>query len=97
MGTVLTGRGKERMMNLPVINMKRTGQNILDLREQRGLSVRQLQRMMGFSTPQAIYKWQHGEYLPTLDNLVALAAIFAVPIDRILVTNVVSDQVFATF
>lgn len=97
MGTILTGRGKERMMNLPVINMKRTGQNILDLREQRGLSVRQLQRMMGFSTPQAIYKWQHGESLPTLDNLVALAAIFAVPIDCILVTNVVSDQVFATF
>lgn len=42
--------------------------------------------MMGFATPQAIYKWQHGESLPTVDNLVALSAIFAVPIDAILIT-----------
>ena len=74
-------------MNLPVVNMKQTGQNITMLREQRGISVRQLQRMMGFSTPQAIYKWQHGESLPTVDNLVALSAIFSVPIDAILITG----------
>ena len=74
-------------MNLPVVNMKQTGQNITMLREQRGLSVKQLQRMMGFTTPQAIYKWQHGESLPTVDNLVALSATFAVPIDAILVTG----------
>ena len=74
-------------MNLPVVNMKQTGQNIAMLRSQRGISVRQLQDMMGFATPQAIYKWQHGDSLPTVDNLVALAAIFAVPIDAILVTD----------
>ena len=73
-------------MNLPVVNMKQTGQNITMLREQRGISVKQLQCMMGFATPQAIYKWQHGESLPTVDNLVALSAIFAVPIDAILIT-----------
>ena len=73
-------------MNLPVVNMKQTGQNITMLLEQRGISVRQLQGMMGFATPQAIYKWQHGESLPTVDNLVALSAIFAVPIDAILIT-----------
>ena len=74
-------------MNLPVVNMKQTGQNITMLREQRGISVKQLQGMMGFATPLAIYKWQHGESLPTVDNLVALSAIFAVPIDTILVTG----------
>lgn len=74
-------------MNLPVVNMKQTGQNITMLREQRGISVKQLQGMMGFATPQAIYKWQHGESLPTVDNLVALSAIFAVPIDTILITS----------
>jgi len=74
-------------MNLPVVNMKQTGQNITMLREQRGISVKQLQRMMGFATPQAIYKWQHGESLPTVDNLVALSVILAVPIDEILVTG----------
>lgn len=73
-------------MNLPVVNMEKTGQNIAMLRKQRGISVRQLQDLMGFATPQAIYKWQHGESLPTVDNLVALSVIFAVPIDAILVT-----------
>lgn len=73
-------------MNIPVVDMKQTGHNIAALRRQRGISVKQLQSLMGFSTPQAIYKWQHGESLPTVDNLVALAAIFAVPIDAILIT-----------
>ena len=71
-------------MKFPVVNMRKTGQNIYILRTERGISVRDLSRMMGFSTPQAIYKWQHGRSLPTVDNLVALAAIFAVPIDAIL-------------
>ena len=71
-------------MKFPIVNMRKTGQNIRILRTERGISVRELSRMMGFSTPQAVYKWQHGRSLPTVDNLVALAAIFAVPIDAIL-------------
>lgn len=74
-------------MQLPVVNMQRTGERICMLREQRGLSVRQLQRLLGFATPQAIYKWQHGETLPTIDNLVALSAILNVSIEDILVTD----------
>lgn len=74
-------------MQLPVVNMQRTGENISALREARGLTVRQLQRLLGFATPQAIYKWQHGETLPTIDNLVALSAILGVPISDILVTD----------
>lgn len=74
-------------MQLPVVNMRRTGERISILREQRGLSVRELQRLLGFATPQAIYKWQHGETLPTIDNLVALSSILDVSIDDILVTE----------
>lgn len=72
-------------MYIPVVDLRRTGQNILALREQKGLSVKELQTILGFSTPQAIYKWQHGECLPTVDNLVALSAVFSVPVDSILV------------
>ena len=75
------------MVNLPVIDMIRTGQNIGRLRKQAGLSVRDLQDMFGFATPQAIYKWQQGVALPTIDNLVVLAAILQVRLDDILVTN----------
>lgn len=71
-------------MNIPVVNMKQTGQNIIAMRSQRGISVKDLQQLLGFSTPQAIYKWQQGQSLPTVDNLVALSAIFSVPIDSIL-------------
>ena len=73
------------MANLPVIDMVRTGQNIGRLRKQAGLSVRDLQDIFGFATPQAIYKWQQGAALPTLDNLVVLAAVLQVRLDDILV------------
>ena len=39
-------------MLVPVVDMKRTGQNIASLRAQKGISVRELQRMLGFATPQ---------------------------------------------
>ncbi len=75
------------MVNLPVIDMIRTGQNIGRLRKQAGLSVRNLQDIFGFATPQAIYKWQQGAALPTIDNLVVLAAVLQVRVDDILVTD----------
>ena len=75
------------MVNLPVIDMARTGQNIARLRKQAGLSVRELQDIFGFATPQAIYKWQQGVALPTIDNLVVLAAVLQVRLDDILVTD----------
>ena len=75
------------MCSVPIINLNKTGQNILTLRRERGLSVRALQHLLGFATPQAIYKWQHGLTLPTVDNLVLLSAIFHVPIDTILIVD----------
>ncbi len=79
-------------MNLPVVDMAQTGQNIQSLRQQRGMTVRELQGMLGFATPQAIYNWQHGVSLPTIDNLVALAAIFSVPVETILEIRVSARQ-----
>ncbi|MBQ9984361.1 MAG: helix-turn-helix transcriptional regulator [Lachnospiraceae bacterium] len=73
------------MFNIPIIDMVKTGQNIIELRKQNGLTVKDLQEMFGFTTPQAIYKWQQGSALPTIDNLVVLAAIFQVSVDDILV------------
>ena len=75
------------MVNLPVIDMIGTGQNIARLRKQAGLLVRDLQDVFGFATPQAIYKWQQGVALPTIDNLVVLAAVLQVRLDDILVTD----------
>nr|WP_297767312.1 helix-turn-helix transcriptional regulator [uncultured Butyrivibrio sp.] len=71
--------------NIPAIDMVATGQRITDLRVAAGMSVRDLQDVFGFATPQAIYKWQHGTAMPTIDNLVALSVIFGVAIDDIIV------------
>lgn len=71
----------------PVIDPVATGENILRLRRERGLSVRDLQAYFGFEEPQAIYKWQRGKSLPTVDNLYALGALLDVPMEEILVST----------
>ena len=75
-------------MNIPTIDLVKTGANIVDLRKSAGLTVHDLQMVFGFNSPQAIYKWQSGAALPTVDNLIVLAALFGVRIDDILVTTV---------
>lgn len=75
------------MFTMPSIDMAETGRNITSLREQTGLSVKDLAQIFGFATPQAIYKWQHGTAMPTLDNLVVLAAVFGVAMDDIVVID----------
>ncbi len=69
----------------PSIDMVATGNNIVRLRQRSGLTVQDLQKIFGFSTPQAIYKWQRGTAMPTLDNLIVLAAVFGTTLDDIIV------------
>ena len=75
------------MMTIPTINMVATGRNIIKLREAAGMTVKDIQDIFGFATPQAIYKWQHGTALPSIDNLVVLAMVLGVTIDEILVVE----------
>ena len=72
---------------LPSINMTATGNNIVQMRRRAGLSVQDLQNVFGFSSPQAIYKWQRGDAMPTLDNLVILASVFCTTMDDIVIRN----------
>lgn len=74
-------------MDIPTINLALTGANITNLRKAAGLTVNDLQKAFGFNSPQAIYKWQNGTALPTVDNLLALATLLHVRIDDILITN----------
>jgi len=83
------------MTDIPVIDMEATGKNITVLRQNAGISVRAMQDIFGFSTPQAIYKWQHGDSMPTIDNFVILAAILGVRIDDIIVYTTAVAQASA--
>lgn len=71
--------------SFPVIDLQQTGRNIERRRRDAGMSVRELQAYFGFEYPQAIYKWQHGECLPTVDNLLALSRILHVRMEDLLV------------
>ena len=73
------------MNTITVIDVAATGKNITRLRKTAGLSVKDVQDVFGFGTPQAIYKWQNGTSLPTVDNLVMLSGLFNVPVDDILI------------
>ena len=63
----------------PVIDLAATGNNIRRLRIERGLTVRDIQSYFGFEEPRAVYKWQNGESLPTVDNLYALGIRYWFP------------------
>ena len=69
----------------PVINLADTGRTIERCRKEAGLSVRDVQNYFGFEYPQAVYKWQHGECLPSVDNLLALARLLQVSMEDLLV------------
>ncbi len=71
--------------DFPVIDMRATGNNIRSLRLMRGLTVRDVQAFFGFEEPRAVYKWQNGETLPSVDNLYALSRLLETPMDQILV------------
>ncbi len=73
------------VMTFPVIDPIETGRNIVRLRQARGLSVRDVQRWFNFDEPRAIYKWQSGKTLPSVDNLFALSALLEVSMNEILV------------
>ena len=69
------------------IDLKATGANIARLRQERGISVAQLQSFYGFEYPQAIYKWISGKSLPSIDNFVILSKLLHTNIEDILVID----------
>ena len=75
------------MMEIPFVDTVATGRNIDRLRIAAGMSVRDMQMVFGFATPQAIYKWIRGASMPTIDNLVILAAMLGVTMDEIVVVE----------
>ena len=73
------------MMNeYPILDMEATGRQIKMLRLEKHLSVMDICEYMGFENPQAVYKWQRGETLPSVDNLFALSRLLGTTVDNLL-------------
>ena len=72
----------------PILSLEATGKNIKQLRIERGISVKELQGILGFDNPQAIYNWERGRNMPSIDNLLILSEVFKVSINTIVGTNI---------
>ena len=83
---MLPDRGVQ-MVRVPYINTVAIGENINRMRMEAGFTVKDMQAVFGFATPQAIYKWIHGTAMPSIDNLVILAAVLGVTMDEIIVVD----------
>ena len=77
-----------------IVDRKATGERIRKLREERGISVRELQRHpdLNLASHQAVYKWQVGKNVPCIDHLLILCEIFDVEITDIIVTKDSNDK-----
>ena len=69
------------------IQQEATGKRIKELLKQNGYSVKQIQEVMGFENPQAVYKWLSGKSLPNVDNLLILSRVLHTSIEDILVVD----------
>lgn len=78
-----------RIFLRPVIDLQATGEKIKKIRKLSGYSVKDLQEIFGFEFPQAIYAWEQGKNVPTIDNLMILAQLYGVQVeDLVSVRNV---------
>lgn len=69
------------------IQQKETGKQIKKLLAEQGYTVKDVQSVMGFENPQAVYKWISGRSLPSLDNFIILSRLLHTSIEDILVID----------
>lgn len=69
----------------PVLDPVATGQNLYRISRERDMTPKDIRKALNLGSVQAIYKWYSGQSIPGIDSLAALARLFNVPIDEILV------------
>lgn len=91
-GACFTEKEDYRMTAYPCIDVQETGRRIRVFRERKGLSVMDVARYMGFENPQAVYHWQSGKALPSLDNMYALSILLEITINDIIADSREADE-----
>lgn len=76
--------GKNMLQNFTVsVDLEATGSKIKELRYRNHYTVSDLAEVVG-SSENTIFKWQRGDCLPTIDNLLILSKLFETPMDDII-------------
>lgn len=80
-------------INKPVINVAATAAKIKECRIRAGYSVREIQNIFNFSSPEAIYSWEKGKYIPSIDNMiVVIAEVYGVTVDDLIIRDVIEIE-----
>ena len=67
-----------------ILNLSESGANLRRLREKRKLSVSQMSDLLGV-TNAAVYRWEEGVAMPTLDNIRNICGLLEESFDCIFV------------
>ena len=65
------------------VEMQEVGNRIRSIRKEKHISMRDMEDFFEMY-PQTMYKWERGDTLPNIDNLIALSNYFGVSIDLLL-------------
>ncbi len=82
-----------KKLNKPIIDMRNTGAKLKSLRQFKNVSVKNLQEIFGMENPQAIYNWESGKNMPSIDNLLILANIYDVTLESLIAFNTVEIDI----
>ena len=77
----------------PVVDLNATAEKIKSLRTRCGYTVHDIQTVFGFEYPQAVYAWESGKNVPTIDNLLVLAQLFDVSVDEIVIHRMIETEI----
>ena len=76
----------------PNINMEKTGLLMREKVSEQGYTVKDVQKYLGLSCPQPIYRWFKGKVLPTLDHLFMLSRMLDVHMEELLVLEMDEER-----
>lgn len=65
------------------IQQQATENRIRELLKDNGYTVKDIQEVMGFEDPQAVYKWISGRSLPNIDDFLILSKVLHITIEDI--------------
>ena len=68
-----------------ILDVELSGKKLHTAIKESGYSVRELQDLLYLRCPNPIYRWMHGNTLPSVDNLYRLSLILNMPMEDLLV------------
>lgn len=67
-----------------MIDMRRTGRQLKERCEERGITVSDIQKHLHIGSFQSVYAWFCGKTLPSLDNFYALAKLLGASMESLI-------------